>query len=60
MVYDRLPTLYKEHLEFLRRRLNDFVPLRFPALQLAAPEKLLWMLCFGFVSGHDFSRAVEE
>ena len=18
------------------------------------PEKLLWMLCFGFVSGHDF------
>jgi hypothetical protein len=24
------------------------------------PEKLLWMLCFGFVSGHDFSRAVKE
>jgi hypothetical protein len=22
-------------------------------------EKLLWMLCFGFVSGHDFSRAVK-
>jgi hypothetical protein len=22
-------------------------------------EKLLWMLSFGFVSGHDFSRAVE-
>ena len=23
-------------------------------------EKLLWMLCFGFVSGHDFSRAVND
>jgi hypothetical protein len=23
-------------------------------------EKLLWMLCFGFVSGHDFSRAGRE
>ena len=22
------------------------------------PEKLLWMPCFGFVSGHDFSRAL--
>jgi len=23
-------------------------------------EKLLWMLRFGFVSGHDFSRAVKD
>ena len=23
-------------------------------------EKLVWMLRFGFVSGHDFSRAVNE
>jgi hypothetical protein len=22
--------------------------------------KLLWVLCFGFVSGHDFSRAVKK
>jgi hypothetical protein len=22
-------------------------------------EKLFWMLCFGVVSGHDFSRAVQ-
>jgi hypothetical protein len=22
------------------------------------PKQLLWMLCFGFVSGHDFSRAI--
>jgi hypothetical protein len=22
-------------------------------------DKLLWMLCVGFVSGHDFSRAVK-
>jgi hypothetical protein len=23
-------------------------------------EKLFWMLSFGFVSGHDFSRAVQD
>ena len=23
-------------------------------------EAALWMLCFGFVSGHDFSRAVKD
>jgi lipopolysaccharide/colanic/teichoic acid biosynthesis glycosyltransferase len=27
---------------------------------LVHQEKLLWMLCFGFVSGHDFSRAVKD
>jgi len=24
------------------------------------PEKHLWMQCFGFVSGHDFSRAIKK
>jgi hypothetical protein len=24
------------------------------------PEELLWILCFGFVSGHDFSRVAQH
>jgi hypothetical protein len=27
---------------------------------LARKAKVLWRLCFGFVSGHDFSRAVKK
>jgi hypothetical protein len=47
------------HAAFLNESRMEFLHIGAKRL-IFRPEKLLLMLCFGFVSGHDFSRAVKD